>query len=40
MKFKMAATAGLTLTLDPMVKVFQNTFSLNPLEQFNQTSQE
>jgi hypothetical protein len=26
--------------LDPMVKVFQNTFSLNPLEQFNQTSQE
>jgi hypothetical protein len=25
MKFKMAATAGLSLTLDPMGKMFQNT---------------
>jgi hypothetical protein len=24
MKFKMAATAGLSLTLDPMEKMFQN----------------
>jgi hypothetical protein len=28
MKFKMAATAGLSLTLDPMGKMFQNTSSL------------
>jgi hypothetical protein len=27
MKFKMAATAGLSLTLDPMGKMFQNTSS-------------
>ena len=27
MKFKMAATAGLSLTLDPMGKMFQNFFS-------------
>ena len=33
MKFKMAATAGLSLTLDPMGKMFQNAFSLKPLEQ-------
>ena len=33
MKFKMAATAGLSLTLDPMVKLFQNASSLNPLGQ-------
>jgi hypothetical protein len=26
MKFKMAATAGLSLTLDPMGKMFQNAF--------------
>jgi hypothetical protein len=26
MKFKMAATAGLSLTLDPMGKMFQNGF--------------
>jgi hypothetical protein len=26
MKFKMAATAGLSLTLDPMGKMFQNDF--------------
>jgi hypothetical protein len=32
MKFKMAATAGLTLTLDPMGKMFQNASSLNQLE--------
>ena len=31
MKFKMAATAGLSLTLDPMGKMFQNVSSLKPL---------
>jgi hypothetical protein len=31
MKFKMVATAGLSLTLDPMGKMFQNAFSLKPL---------
>ena len=30
MKLKMAATAGLSLTLDPMGKMFQNASSLNP----------
>jgi hypothetical protein len=34
MKFKMAATAGLSLTLDPMGKMFQNTSSLKPHGQF------
>jgi hypothetical protein len=33
MKFKMAVTAGFSLTLDPMVKMFQNTSSLKPLGQ-------
>ena len=33
MKFEMAATAGLSLTLDPMVKMFQNASSLKPLGQ-------
>jgi hypothetical protein len=33
MKFKMAATAGLSLTLDPMGKLFQNASSLKPLGQ-------
>ena len=33
MKFKMAATAGLSLTLDPMRKMFQNASSLNSLGQ-------
>jgi hypothetical protein len=33
MKFKMAATAGLSLTLDPMGKMFQNRSSLKPLGQ-------
>ena len=33
MKFKMAATAGLSLTLDPMVKLFQNASSLKPFGQ-------
>ena len=33
MKLKMAATAGLSLTLDPMGKMFQNTSSLKPLRQ-------
>jgi hypothetical protein len=32
MKFKMAATAGLSLTLEPMRKMFQNS-SLKPLGQ-------
>jgi hypothetical protein len=30
MKFKMAATAGLSLTLYPMEKMFQNASSLKP----------
>ena len=33
MKFKMAATAELSLTLDPMGKRFQNASNLKPLEQ-------
>ena len=33
MKFKMAATAGLSLTLDPMRKMFQTASSLKPLGQ-------
>ena len=33
MNFKMAATAGLSLTLDPMGKMFQNASSLKPLGQ-------
>ena len=33
MKFKMVATAGLILTLDPMGKMFQNASSLKPLGQ-------
>jgi hypothetical protein len=33
MKFKMAATTGLSLTLDPMGKMFQNASSLKPLRQ-------
>jgi hypothetical protein len=33
MEFKMAATAGLSLTLDPMGKMFQNASSLKPLRQ-------
>jgi hypothetical protein len=33
MRFKMAATAGLSLTLDPMGKMFQNDSSLKPLGQ-------
>ena len=32
MKFKMAATAGLSLTLDLMGKMFQNASSLKPLD--------
>ena len=35
MKFKMAATAGLSLILDPMGKMFQNASSLKPLGQLN-----
>jgi hypothetical protein len=30
MKFKMTATAGFSLTLDPMGKMFQNASSLKP----------
>jgi hypothetical protein len=33
MKFKMAATAGLSLTLDPKGKMFQNVSSLKPIGQ-------
>ena len=33
MKFKMAGTAGPSLTLDPMGKMFQNASSLKPLGQ-------
>jgi hypothetical protein len=33
MKFKMVATAGFNLTLDPMGKMFQNASSLKPLGQ-------
>ena len=33
MKFKMAATAGLSLTLDPMGEMFQNASSLKPIGQ-------
>jgi hypothetical protein len=33
MKFQMAATAGLSLTLDPMGEMFQNSSSLKPLGQ-------
>ena len=33
MKFKMAATAKFSLTLDPMGKMFQNASSLKPLGQ-------
>jgi hypothetical protein len=33
MKFKMAATAELSLTLDPMGKMFQSASSLKPLGQ-------
>jgi hypothetical protein len=33
MKFKMAATAGLSLTLDIIGKMFQNASSLKPLGQ-------
>jgi hypothetical protein len=39
MKFKMAATAGLNLTLDPMGKMFQNASSLKPLEQLKPNRQ-
>ena len=33
MKFKIVATTGLSLTLDPMGKMFQNASSLKPLGQ-------
>ena len=38
MKFKMAATAGLSLTLDPMGKMFPNASSLKPLGQLKPNS--
>jgi hypothetical protein len=34
MKFEMAATAGLSLTLDPMGKMFQNASSLKQKKTF------
>jgi hypothetical protein len=34
MKVKMAATAGISLALDPMGKLLQNASSLKPLGQF------
>ena len=40
MKFKMAATAGLSLTLDPMGKMFQNASSLKPLGQLKPNCRE
>jgi hypothetical protein len=33
MKFKMVATAGFSLTLDPLGEMFQNASSLKPLGQ-------
>ena len=39
MKFKMAATAGLSLTLDPVVKMFQNASALKPLGQLKPNCQ-
>jgi hypothetical protein len=39
LKFKMAATAGLSLTLDPMGKMFQNASSLKPLGQLKPNCQ-
>jgi hypothetical protein len=39
MKFKMAAMAGLSLTLDPMGKMFQNASSLKPLGQLKPNCQ-
>ena len=39
MKFKMAATAGLSLTLNPMGKMFQNASSLKPLGQLKPNCQ-
>jgi hypothetical protein len=38
MKFKMAATAGLSLTLDPMGEMFQNASSLKPRGPSNEHS--
>jgi hypothetical protein len=39
MKFKMAATAELSLTLEPMGKMFQNASSLKPLGQLKPNCQ-
>jgi hypothetical protein len=39
MKFKMVATAGLSVTLDPMGKMFQNASSLKPLGQLFNVNQ-
>ena len=38
MEFKMASTAGLSLTLDPMGKMFQNASSLKPELQIKNNS--
>ena len=40
MKFKMAATVGLSLTLDPMGKCFKMLLLWNHLDSWNQTAQE
>jgi hypothetical protein len=40
MKFKMAATAELSLTLDPKGKMCQTLLLWNHLENWNQTAQE
>ena len=40
MKFQMAATAGLSLTLNPMGKMFQNASSLKPLDEVRQNKLE
>jgi hypothetical protein len=40
MKFKMAATAGLSLTLDHMGEMFQNASSLKPLGQLKPNGRE
>jgi hypothetical protein len=39
MEFKIPATAGLNLTMDPMGKVSQNASCLKPLEQFKPNCQ-
>ena len=40
MKFKLASTAGLSLTLGPMGTIFQDASSMKPLGQFKETAQD